>query len=184
MMGKRKVLTPEILLEKETESCINAYERWNHLYTYGGSDPVWEDGYGLNLIRNHIQYHKKNIKEICETIGYMLPEVYHRKLPELVDNYYMVNKDEIHTQATKTLKLMELYQDYIELLTYQEKLSEKQQTQISLNYVIGHVMRLRKAIKEYDYLVMRRYKNTEHYLEDFSKCLHIAKTLENTNIQT
>ena len=38
-------------LLSETKELESAYERWNLLYTQGGSDPFWADGFNLNLTR-------------------------------------------------------------------------------------------------------------------------------------
>lgn len=56
-MGKKK--------EKENlaEGLAEAFERWEYLKEYGGSDPFYADGINMNLERNHIMYYKNKIVE-------------------------------------------------------------------------------------------------------------------------
>ena len=75
------------------------YARWDYLYTEGGSDPNWADGCNLNLIRNHIIYHKRKMEELQ-----YFPDIYYRKLPPMVDNSYMAHADKIRAQAKKSLE--------------------------------------------------------------------------------
>lgn len=68
-------------LVKELEE---SFFRWKHLKKHGGSDPTWEDGGNMNLVRNHIFYTKAQIKELCEDEGLELPEVYYKKVPLII----------------------------------------------------------------------------------------------------
>lgn len=46
---------------------------WNQLYQFGGSDPFWPDGTGLNLTRNHIIAYKMDIQKLCEEYALPVP---------------------------------------------------------------------------------------------------------------
>lgn len=45
----------------------------------------------MNLTRNHILSHKREIREICEENGMNLPEEYYLPTPPEVDNDYMAS---------------------------------------------------------------------------------------------
>ena len=64
---------------------------WRAIQKYGCHDPFWPDGVNMNLVRNHIIYHKKQIEEICQKLGCCLPEEYYYATPPKVDQNYMAN---------------------------------------------------------------------------------------------
>lgn len=55
-MAKKTRENPLAELEK-------AYTRWQDIYENGGSDPFYPDGVGLDLVRSHICYYKRQIEE-------------------------------------------------------------------------------------------------------------------------
>lgn len=79
-------------LEKQLEEAIAnhaaEYKQWYHYRKYGGQDPSWPDGCNMHLIRNHIIYYKRQMKELCGQIGCELPECYAEALPPEVDRDY------------------------------------------------------------------------------------------------
>ncbi|MCB6416603.1 hypothetical protein LI221_16345 [Faecalimonas umbilicata] len=81
---------------KELENCKNGITdsilKWTELNTYGGSDPCWNDGYNMNLVRNHILYYRKKIEQLCETLDCALPTEYYLPIPPVVPDSYMANK--------------------------------------------------------------------------------------------
>lgn len=174
-------------LEKQLEEAIashkRSYEQWYHYWKYGGSDPFWPDGSNMHLIRNHIIYYKRQIKELCEQIGCALPECYEEALPPEVDQTYMARQGEIESGAAIALEKFESYPAYQELLTYRTKLSKKQLESISYFNVLGYAEGLRIAIDQMDHLTMRRFSRYETYLESFDQCLKRAKALEPEEFQ-
>lgn len=78
-------------LEEYRELISEELEHWKHINTNGCSDPFWEDGYNMNLLRNHIIFYKMEIFRICGEGGMALPEEYYIPLPPEVDNRYMAN---------------------------------------------------------------------------------------------
>ena len=106
---KKKRKSPP--LEKQLEEAIAnhaaEYKQWYHYWKYGGQDPCWPDGSNMHLIRNHIIYYKRQIKELCEQIGCELPECYAEALPPEVDSNYMACPDEIRDGARIALEKME-----------------------------------------------------------------------------
>ena len=40
------------------------FQRWDEIYHHGCSDPFWPDGININLVRNHIIYHRKELDSL------------------------------------------------------------------------------------------------------------------------
>lgn len=92
-MAKKKK-TPEELLMLELTNLVNAHAQWQFINENGCQDPFWSDGTNMNLIRNHVIYHRRQIAELCEEYRIQLPVEYYLPVPpEVVDNY-MANLDQ------------------------------------------------------------------------------------------
>ena len=87
---KLVIVPPKVKVEfqKVCSDLYREFERWNTLLNTGGFDPFWPDGSNMNLVRNHIIYDKRSLKEFNETYGLELPEIYFKETPEEVDNEY------------------------------------------------------------------------------------------------
>ena len=79
-MAKKKKTTAEKLKEL-TEQLEERYGRWQYILSHGTSDPYWPDGMNMNLVRNHCVHYHRLIKELCESHGLPLPEIYHKPMP-------------------------------------------------------------------------------------------------------
>ena len=51
-------------LEKYRKELVRDIERWQHINEHGCNDPFWTDGSNMNLVRNHVIYHKRIIFNI------------------------------------------------------------------------------------------------------------------------
>ena len=140
------------------------YARWDYLYTEGGSDPNWADGCNLNLIRNHIIYHKRKMEELQ-----YFPDIYYRKLPPRVDNSYMAHADKIRTQAKKSLEEYLADADYNYIKDNIDKISPKDAERMCLYNILGYVSGLRCFIKEDNLVRMRLHMHPEFYKESFQR---------------
>ena len=126
---------------------LKELERWNTIRKNGSNDPLWPDGVNLNLVRNHIIYANRHLKELssapvqlsmfggCEKLlddgsANLVP------LPPEVPNDFMARKSEILQGAKKTLSILD---------------SSKSQNQS------GRSAELRQAIELGDYVTMKRY---------------------------
>lgn len=91
-MAKRaKKKTPEQEIWELRVKIIQEITDWKYINKNGCNDPFWADGSNMNLVRNHIIYYKKQIREICEEYNLQIPgEVYIPTPPE-VDENYMAN---------------------------------------------------------------------------------------------
>ena len=87
--------------EKMTESQIrkqldDEYRRWNDIKKNGCQDPAWPDGLNLNLVRNHIIYWYRFLRECTsQTVQLSMFDsgmdlTNERPLPPKVPDNYMV----------------------------------------------------------------------------------------------
>ena len=142
-----------------------SFERWEYIRDNGASDPFYEDGVNLNLVRNHIIYYKGMLEKENSLFG--LPDVYYRELPPEVDSKYMARPDEIRVNAAIAMQRID-EDEHLEFIRKQSRnLSEKQLKQLCVPAVIGYAENLRTAIAEDDLVTMRRYERPDHYLEAF-----------------
>ena len=95
-MAKKKTRAEEL-----QENLQKDFQRWEYLNTHGGSDPLYEDGFNMNIVRNHVIYDKRKCQEELEEKDY--PKEYFRETPPQVDNYYMARMDEIRENAKNSL---------------------------------------------------------------------------------
>lgn len=95
------------------------YLRYYRLFTEGGSDPFWEDGGNLNLVRNHIIYHKKNLEELLQDQYWLYPDEYFYPEPLEVPSNLIV-KDRICRQVIMVRSPQ--CPEYKEVLFFDEKL--------------------------------------------------------------
>lgn len=144
---------------------IEDFTRWEHLCTYGGQDPNWEDGCNLNLVRNHIINNKRRL----EALEYF-PEIYSKETPPEVDNKYMARAEEIRENAKKTLAIYLVDSDYLYLVENAPKVNKKQSESICLSNVIGYVSGLKKFIETDNLVRMRLHENPDRYLDSFKSC--------------
>lgn len=157
-------------LNKLVSSLEARFDRWEHLKKYGGQDPNWEDGYSMNLVRNHIINYKKQIEEYCEEKEIEIPDIYYRETPQKTDNKYMARADEIRKNAKIALSKYKDCKDYKYLLEAINKLSKKQIEQTLINNVIGYCRGLESFIAKDNLVAMRRHEHYKRYLESFKNC--------------
>lgn len=55
--------TADIIAYHESEITAQL-ARWNYIKEHGASDPAWPDGINMNLVRNHIIHHLKEIERL------------------------------------------------------------------------------------------------------------------------
>lgn len=147
------------------EELKQEYDRWNYLYTHGGSDPFWSDGCNMDLVRNHIIYTKKKMEEVGQ-----LTDTYYRDLPPVVEKNYMARADEIRNNAKKSLEAYKKHPDYLYLCGTIKSLNKKQTEETYIINVIGYVRGLERFITDNDLISMRRHEDTERYIESFIRC--------------
>jgi|GEM_PF-477430 len=159
-----------------------SYDRWEHLYKYGASDPFWEDGVNLNLVRNHILSYRRQIEENPTLIG--LPEAYKREIPPEVDNRYMARADEIRVNARATLDKYLKDPNYLYIVEHYNDFTPKTREKLHIDNVLGYVSGLRKYIEEDKLVDMRRHENHERYAKSFEDCVKKMQATPPEIVQT
>lgn len=149
------------VLVKELEE---RYERWNYIKNNGTEDPNWEDGFSMNLVRNHIIYTKQKIQALCSEYSFNTPDIYYRELPPKVDNKYMAKADIIRKAAIESLKAYENDSNFKELKSVYNYIRNKDKKEIAGN-ILGYKKGLKHFIETNDYAGMRRHMNTKRYLD-------------------
>lgn len=173
-----KILSsPEKELKVYTERLQSDFERRDYLIVNGGSDPNYTDGFNINFKRRHIIINKKRIEEICKEHNLSYPEIYFRETPEPVDELYMAKTDDIKSNAKSVYKKISVYPAYLELLTYEDKFSEKELKSVHYYSTVGMVTRLKEAIEENNFLNMRTFSRTTFCYECLDRCLGRIKAL-------
>ena len=87
-MPRKKVRTVTEVAEDIRKSFIH----WKELYINGCSDPSWEDGINLNLVRNHCIYYKNEIETLCGHNFFAYPDEYFWPIPPEVPSTYMAKR--------------------------------------------------------------------------------------------
>ena len=80
----------------------------------------------------------------------------------------MARPDEIRENARNAMETIDSNEDLKLIREQFPTLSEQQIKQWHIPAVINYAENLRRAIREDDLVTMRRYKNTERFLESFS----------------
>ncbi len=162
----------------------NLYERWDHLYEHGGSDPFWSDGSNANMVRNQIIFCKRRIEE--QNSLFLLPDCFYREIPPELPNDFMARPDEIRENARKAMAIIDADENLKFVREQSKNLSEKQLKQLCIPAIIGYSENIRKAIAEDDLITMRRYERPDRYLDSFSSAdekLRFLEISENENGQ-
>ncbi len=162
-------------ISADYESALkNCFDRWKHLREYGGSDPSFADGVNMNLVRNHIMYYKEKIEETLPPYH----EIYHRETPPKVDMDYMARPDEIRENAKISLAQFEGNECLRYLREAVRELTDTQADRLHIPNILGYETALRTAIAEDDLIAMRRYENSERYLQSFEQTAEAVRQLE------
>ena len=164
----KKEKSPEQQLKELCQEIKLEIDRWNNLKIQGGNDPFWEDGYNMNLTRNHVIYDKGKIKEICEENSLDLPEEYHIPTPPKVPDYYMGKPKEIEKNARRALERYEADKNYQWLKAC--NISTNTKKAVGYQNVMRVVDCLKEAIKKNDLVAMRRHSDSRYNLERFALC--------------
>lgn len=75
------------------------YKLWNEIAKHGCSDPFWEDGADMNLVRNHIIYLKSQIIGQAEEDMEQIPQEVYWALPPKVPDTFMVKSGKYYKRC-------------------------------------------------------------------------------------
>ncbi len=157
----------------------NLFERWDHLYEHGGSDPFWSDGSNANMIRNQIIFCKRRIED--QNSLFLLPDCFYREIPPELPNDYMARPDEIRENARKAIAIIDADENLKFVREQSKNLSEKRLKQLCIPAIIGYAENIHRAIAEDDLITMRRYKRPDRYLDSFRSAAEKLRYPEKIN---
>lgn len=89
-----KKRTPEAALAVASSRLLDAHARWQFINEHGCQDPFWPDGVNMNLVRNQMISHRREMAALCEENGLELPTVYYLPVPPEVPANYMANLEQ------------------------------------------------------------------------------------------
>ena len=141
-----------------------SYEEWVILYKYGGSDPFWEDGVNLNLVRNHIIYYKGQMQEQ----GIHSP-LLDWDVPPVLPTNYMARANEVRNRAKYNLKCLKNNPLYCEKIKMSDVWSFRKDNHMEI--ADRYIHNLESAIESDDIVAMRRYENLEKVTDYFLSIL-------------
>ena len=144
---------------------MKSFKRWEDLFTNGGSDPFHSDGVNLNLVRNHICYYKKQLKE-----NNQFPDIYYKDTPPEVDYNFMVRSDEIIDNSNKILNIYLNNEDYQYLIANINRLNKTQLKEITHLNSVNFVNGFKNAVENRELVYMRR-----NQIPSYIETLHSAR---------
>ena len=128
MLNERSIAELAADLERE-------FQHWEHIKEFGGSDPFYADGMGLNLTRNHIISMKKTMEQQIERENHdltlfpaSLPDIYYRETPPEMPYDYMARADEIRARAAEQLALYEQDPNFVWLNDHYKEVFSRGET--------------------------------------------------------
>lgn len=145
------------------QSLKDSFDKWEHLYRYGGSDPFWTDGVNMELVRKHIINSKRKCRELD-----FFPEIYYRETPPEVPRDYMARAQEIRENAKRSLGTYKADRNFLWLV--KNKPNGKTAKDVHYDNVLGYVHCLEDAIQKDDLIAMRRHSDPKTYKESFRRC--------------
>ena len=158
----------QVTVESIVRQIEDSYNTWDAYMNGGGSDPTWEDGCNMNLVRNHIIYYRQQLLGMCSED--QLPEIFNRELPPKVSNKFMAQPDRIREDAQRALEVYKSNETYQWCKAQAERIPEKMLKKTTIPNILGYVSGLEHAIENDELVAMRRHRNPERYLDSFDRC--------------
>lgn len=66
-----KRITEDQMIAEQIAELKQSFANWDEIKENGTSDPAWPDGVNINLVRNHIIFHKREIERL--SAGQLFP---------------------------------------------------------------------------------------------------------------
>lgn len=83
-----KKKTPEQQICEYAQEIVKSIAHWQDIRKNGCNDPGWPDGVNLNLVKNHVIYYKRQIRELCIVFNLPTPQEIYLPTPPVVDNNF------------------------------------------------------------------------------------------------
>lgn len=151
----------------------DSFATWEEIYQNGCSDPCWEDGVNLNLVRNHIiAYYRMLDERADEPVQLSLlstePNYNVRQpLPPKVDNKYMARPDERLAGAQTTLAAIRNDENYQWIVSLRGQLSKNVEKKSCFTAAANYADALEHAIREKTFPRLRNYQSAEYCLKSY-----------------
>lgn len=143
------------------------YDEWSRVAACGGTRLLWADGKELNFIRAKIARYIEELN--AEGYGEITEG---RELPDIVNEAYMHNAEEIYAQAAEMLALYLANEDYRYLAENVPSLSISEQDVLRTRpaKLLGKIREFSDAVERKDLVCCKRYFEKEKYLAEFKRC--------------
>ena len=116
---KAKDRKPAAEMRELARKITDSAERWKRINENGCNDPFWSDGCNMNLVRNHIIYFKRLMRELNEAEGVELPKEYETRIPPEVENDFMVDPESPRMESVFPLGRPEKYRIYRQMTIFE-----------------------------------------------------------------
>ena len=160
---QNKIKTNEELLNYLIGQLKERFEHWDDVYANGCSDPFWADGTNLNLIRNHINYYKREIEECCAEYSLPVPEIIDKPTPDELPNNYMANGRENPQDRWMS--------------SVEKKAGTSKKPEDSIK-TIENLSQLKKALKT----VGTKFKFVDHWRKDCIGQVRVVKSCQTNGV--
>lgn len=98
----RKKLTVHDQIQANAEEIRKEIRIWKDIRKSGCNDPSWPDGVNLNLVHNHVCYHKNEIRRLCAEAGENPPSEFYLPTPPIVDSNYFAKPSSARAKRIKS----------------------------------------------------------------------------------
>lgn len=169
MIVSMMIPTEKMSREQLLTAIDDAFSTWQKIYQNGCSDPSWEDGVNLNLVRNHIiAYYRVLDERAGEPVQLSLLSAeqdydVRRLLPPKVDSKYMARPNELLSGAQTTLTAIRNDENYQWIVSLRGQLSKNVEKNSCFTAVANYVDALEHAIMEKRFPRLRNYQNLEYW---------------------
>lgn len=143
------------------------FDRWNQWKQQGCPEAQATDGVYLNRLRQAIQSVVRKIEDACEEEEY--PDSYFSPIPPVMAEDYMADPSELERRAMQALERFQHSAEYLWLEEYRRKQETAGKTAEDAGRFFEHAEILERAIREKDYLLMKKEARQEGLLAELSR---------------
>lgn len=142
------------------------FDRWNQWRLQGCPEAQETDGVYLNRLRQAIQSVARQIEDTCAEEEY--PDSYFSPIPPVMAEDYMADPPELERHARQALERFQHSAEYLWLEEYRRKQEAAGKTAENASRFFEHAETLERAIREKDYLLMKKETRQEGLLAELS----------------
>lgn len=167
--GKRRQSTEQdhAALEYDTK-LQDMFDRWSSWKINGCPEAEATDGVYLNRIRSGIRFMMQQIEDNLDESMY--PESYYAPIPPIMEEDYMANCGQIEHLAKEGLRRYQMNADCQWLMEHSGELRNSDKEKSEAYRLLCHVDNLESALRNKDYLTMKRESQQAKILSDMAAC--------------